>query len=365
MTKVYSRMLPLPKWKTSDLRWPKFGHLRIPPPNEKFFRFEMTKVYSRMLHPKWKTSDLRWPKFTSDAPPMKLWSSQMTRSLLQNCPPNEKLHIEMTKVYFRMPPSHKWKTSDLRWPKFGHSRIPPNEKVLDFRWPNALLGMLPLPKWKTSDFRWPKFTQIGSFPICPPNEKLQIWDDQSLLGGNAPTQWKTSDLRWPKFTPEYPPNEKLQISDDQSLLRNASPPKMKNFRFEITKVYSGMPLPKWKTLDLRWQKSLLQNAPNEKLQISDDQSLLQNAPPQWKTSDLRWPKFTLEYPPNEKLQISDDQSLLWNAPPPMKNFRFEMTKVYFRMPPKWKTSDLRWPKFTLECPPKMKNFRFEMTKVYF
>ena len=37
---------------------------------------------------------------------------------------------------------------------------------------------------------------------------------------------------------------------------------------------------------------------NEKLQISDDQSLLQNAPPPiWKTSDLRWPKFTPKYPP--------------------------------------------------------------------
>ena len=38
----------------------------------------------------------------------------------------------------------------------------------------------------------------------------------------APLQWKTSDLRWPKFTPEYPPL-------------------MKNFRFEMTKVYSGIP----------------------------------------------------------------------------------------------------------------------------
>ena len=43
------------------------------------------------------------------------------------------------------------------------------------------------PKWKTSDLKWPKFT-----PEYPP-------------------KWKTSDLRWPKFTPEYPPpqNEKL------------------------------------------------------------------------------------------------------------------------------------------------------------
>ena len=40
-----------------------------------------------------------------------------------------------------------------------------------------------------------------------------------------------------------PPNEKLQIWDDQSLLRNTLPKKMKNFRFEMTKVYSGIPPP--------------------------------------------------------------------------------------------------------------------------
>ena len=97
-----------------------------------------------------------------------------------------------------------------------------------------------------------------------------------------------------------PPNEKLQIWDDQSLLQNT--PQMKKFRFEMTKVYSGIPpLPKWKT------------------------------------SDWRWPK------------------LLWNTPPPQKlNFKFEMTKVYSGIPPptppKWKTSDLRWPKFTPEYP---------------
>ena len=194
----------------------------------------------------------------------------------------------------------------------------------------------------------------------PPNEKLQIWDDESLLQ-NTP-QWKTLDFRWPKFTHwnAHPTNEKLQIWDDQSLLRNAHPP-MKNFRFEMTKVYSRIP-PKWKTSDFRWPK-FTSECP----------------PPNEKTSDLRWPKFTPEYPPNEKLQISDDQSLLWNAPPPQneklqisddqsftsecppqwKNFRFQMTKVYFRIPPQWKTSDLRWPKFTWGMGPPMKYFRFE------
>ena len=117
----------------------------------------------------------------------------------------------------------------------------------------------------------------------PPNEKIQIWDDQSLLW-NTPPKWKTLDLRWPKFTLEYP--------------LPPSSPKMKNFIFEMTKVYSGIP------------------------------------------------------PPNEKLQIWDDQSLLWNTPRKMKNFRFEMTKVYSGIPPpQWKTSYLRSPKFTPEYPP--------------
>ena len=138
-----------------------------------------------------------------------------------------------------------------------------------------------------------------------------------VCSGMPTPQWKTSDLRWPKFTPEYPPNEKLQISDDQSLLLEC-PPKMKNFRFEMTKIYSGMP-PQWKTLDLEMTWSLLQNAPhNEKLQIWDDQSLLIGIPrPKWKTSDFRWPKFTLEYPPKWKTSdFGDDQSLLHggNAP---------------------------------------------------
>ena len=51
---------------------------------------------------------------------------------------------------------------------------------------------------------------------------------------------KTSDLGWPKFTPEYPHFGKLQIWDDQSLLWN-TPPISENFRFGMTKVYSGIP----------------------------------------------------------------------------------------------------------------------------
>ena len=198
------RKLPPPQWKTSDLRWPKFTP-KIPPP------------------PQWKTSDLRWPKFTLKYPP----------------------------------PNPKWKTSDLRWPKFT-PKYPP---MKNFRFGmTKVYSKIPPPPTKNFRFEMTKvYSEIP--PPQIPNEKLQIWDDQSLLR-NTP-QWKTSDLRWLKFTPKYPP-------------------KMKNFRFEMTKVYSEIP------------------PQNEKLQIWDDQSLLRNTPS----------------PPNEKLQIWDDQSLLRNTPPP-------------------------------------------------
>ena len=113
----------------------------------------------------------------------------------------------------------------------------------------------PSPFWKTSDLGWPKFTLEYPLPFQ-----------------------KTSDLGWPKFTPEYPPI-------------------LENFRFGMTKVYSGIP-PHF-----------------GKLQIWDDQSLLQNTP-----------HF-------RKLQIWDDQSLLRNTPPISENFRFGMTKVYSGIPP--------------------------------
>ena len=404
-------------------------------PPMKNFRFEMTKVYSG-IPPQMKTSDLRWPKFTLEYPPnekLQIWDDQ---SLLQNTAPNENFRFEMTKVYSRIPPSPQMKTSDLRWPKFTleypppmknfrfemtkvYSRIPPQIKTSDLRWPKftpeypppwklqiwddqSLLWNTPLPPNENFRFEMTK-VYSGILPNTPPpNKKLQIWDDQSLLPNTH--QMKTSDLRWPKFTLEYPPsNEKLQIWDDQSLLQNTPLPSNENFRFEMTKVYSRIPLPEMKTSDLRWPKFTPEYPPPPKwkLQIWDDQSLLQNIPPNenfrfemtkvysrippsmktsdlrwpkftpeypppWKTSDLRWPKFTLEYPPppkwklqiwddqsllrntppNEKLQIWDDQSLLWNTPPQMKNFRFEMTKVYSGIPPL------------------NENFRFEMTKVY-
>ena len=112
----------------------------------------------------------------------------------------------------------------------------------------------PPPQWKTSDLRWPKFTP------------------------EYPSQWKTSDLRWPKFTLESPsPNEKLQIWDHQSLLWNT--PQMKNFRFEMTNVYCGIPPPPMK---------------------------------------------------NFRFEMTKVYS---GIPPPNENFRFEMTKVYSGISP--------------------------------
>ena len=255
-----------------------------------------------------------------------------------------------------------------------------------FSRPKVYSGISPPPFRKTSDLGWPKFTpeyppisenfRFGMTKVysgIPPHfGKLQIWDDQSLLQ-NTPPFRKTSDLGWPKFTPEYPPHfGKLQIWDDQSLLRN-TPPISENFRFGMTKVYSGIP-PLSENFRFGMTKVYSGIPPHfGKLQIWDDQSLLQNTPPPfWKTSDLGWPKFTPEYPLHfGKLQIWDDQSLLQNTPPISENFRFGMTKVYSGIPPLSenfrfgmtkvysgipplpfrKTSDLGWPKFTPEYPP--------------
>ena len=65
----------------------------------------------------------------------------------------------------------------------------------------------PTPPPPMENFRF-EMTKVYSKIPPPPNEKLQIWDDQSLLRNT-------------------PPNEKLQISDDQSLLQNTPPPQKK------------------------------------------------------------------------------------------------------------------------------------------
>ena len=55
---------------------------------------------------------------TKKAPPMKNFRFEMTK-VYSRIPPSPKMknfRFLMTKVYFGIPP--KWKTSDLRWPKF-------------------------------------------------------------------------------------------------------------------------------------------------------------------------------------------------------------------------------------------------------
>ena len=120
--------------------------------------------------------------------------------------------------------------------------------------------------------------------------------------------------------PPPPSNWKLQIWDDQSLLRNS--PQMKNFRFKMTKIYSGIP-PPMKNFRFEMTKVYSWIPPPQMKNFRFEMTKVYSGiPPQkWKTSDLRWPKFTPEYPPpppqNEKLQIWEDQSLLWNTPPPI------------------------------------------------
>ena len=84
---------------------------------------------------------------------------------------------------------------------------------------------------------------------------------------------------------------KLQIWDDQSLLWNTPPPILENFRFGMTKVYSGIPPPPTsENFRFGMTKVYSRITPSPhfgKLQIWDDQSLLWNTPPLfWKTSDL-------------------------------------------------------------------------------
>ena len=175
----------------------------------------------------------------------------------------------MTKVYSRIPPPSFRKTSDLGWPKFT-PEYPPISENFRFGMTKVYSG-IPSPEYpppsfrKTSDLGWPKFTQEYHPPSFRKTSDLG-WP--KFTPEYPPPFRKTSDLGWPKFTPEYLPSphfRKLQIWDDQSLVQNTPPPILENFRFEMTKVYSGIPPPHFR-----------------KLQIWDDQSLLRNTPPQWK-----------------------------------------------------------------------------------
>ena len=127
----------------------------------------------------------------------------------------------------------------------------------------------------------PNFPEYPSGIPPPPFGKLQIWDDQSLLRNTPPPFQKTSDLGWPKFTLEYPPPPFQKTSDlGWPKFTPEYPPISENFRFGVTKVYSGIP-PHFRKLQIWDGQSLLRNIPLHfgKLQIWDDQSLLRNTPP--------------------------------------------------------------------------------------
>ena len=194
----------------------------------------------------------------------------------------------------RNTPPPFWKTSDLGWPKFTPKYPPPLWKTSDLEWPKFTPG-------KTSDLGWPKFT-----PEYPPPHygKLQIWDDQSLLWNTPPPHpplWKTSDLGLPKFTPKYPPPIMENFRFGMTKVYSGIPPPiMENFRLGMTKVYSGISPPIMENFRFGMTKVYSEIPPPHygKLQIWDDQSLLWNTPPPlWKFSDLGWPKFTPKYPP--------------------------------------------------------------------
>ena len=101
----------------------------------------------------------------------------------------------------------------------------------------------------------------------------------SVISLHIRSMWETTVMHkqvsgWTvNFGPNFPESPFLELKTRKPPL-----PISENFRFGMTKVYSGIPPP-----------------PHfRKLQIWDDQSLLWNTPPFWKTYNLGWPKFTPE-----------------------------------------------------------------------
>ena len=111
---------------------------------------------------------------------------------------------------------------------------------------------------------------------------------------------------------------------------------MKNFRFGMTKVYSGIPPPHYGKLQIWDDQSLLRNTPPHygKLLIWDDQSLLRNTPPYGKLQIWDDQSLLRNTPPPHygKLQIWDDQRLLRNTPPPQPKIVREFKPKIFRIP---------------------------------
>ena len=119
---------PLPFWKTSDLKWPKFTPDYPPPHFRKFQIWDDQSLLRNTPPPFQKTSDLGWPKFTPDYPPLsgklQIWDDQ---SLLRNTPHFRKLQIWDDQSLLRITPPFR-KTSDLGWPKFT-PEYPPQWKL--------------------------------------------------------------------------------------------------------------------------------------------------------------------------------------------------------------------------------------------
>ena len=129
-----------------------------------------------------------------------------------------------------------------------------------------------------------------------------------------------------KFLSKFSTKPLSGISDQ----KDPPPTKMKNFRFEMTKVYSEIP------------------PPNEKLQIWGDQSLLQNTPPpprKLKFSHFLalW-VFSVLAPPqkNSNLAISwhFEYFQFWHPtaqppPPPQKGLQSGRSYVETNLYPPW------------------------------
>ena len=135
--------------------------------------------------------------------------------------------------------------------------------------------------------------------IPPPHEKLQIWDDQSLLQNTPPMKNFRFEMTKVNWNPPPPPMKNFRFEMTKFYSRIPPSPKMKNFRFEMTKVYSGIPpSPKMKNFRFEMTKVYSGIPPqNEKLQIWDDQSLLQNTPPPIGLQSWRWYVETNLHPP--------------------------------------------------------------------
>ena len=105
-----------------------------------------------------------------------IWKTRVVQNFTLTPPLIQNFRFESTKVLL-------WNTPPPKWSLHG-----------------TKVYCTPSPKWKTSDLRWPKFT-----PKCPCNGKLQIWDDQSLLRNAPPPRDENFRFEMTKVYSEIPP----------------------------------------------------------------------------------------------------------------------------------------------------------------